>query len=225
MALITRIIVFLLSLLFIIVLLGATTSFADEFKGEVTNENYRLYTVEWIYEKNEEGRATTCGTTLRTYDYGGRTIILDYYLILLNNKIVSQLRMDAVQVSMEDFENFKSDKFNITIHAGKISKDGKDMFGGTRLEDSKLKGLRVQFNTFNPEQDIKDIITLYEGGYDIYFSVFPSLHIRIPVIKNPLYAPIKEGELRTCIDDLIKYKKYQNSQGGEILPEQSHNVG
>ena len=126
---------------------------------------------------------------------------------------------------MEDFENFKSDKFNIKIHAGKISKDGKDMFGGTRLEDSKLKGLRVQFNTFNPEQDIKDIITLYEGGYDIYFSVFPSLHIRIPVIKNPLYAPIKEGELRTCIDDLIKNKEYQNSQGGEILPEQSQNVG
>ncbi|SVE29548.1 uncharacterized protein METZ01_LOCUS482402, partial [marine metagenome] len=93
-ALITRTIIFLLSLLFIIVLLGATTGFSDEFKGEVTNVNDRLYTIEWIYEKNEEDRAVVCGTKVETYDYGGRRVFLDHYAILLDEgNIVTQFRM------------------------------------------------------------------------------------------------------------------------------------
>ena len=226
MALITRTIIFLLSLLFIIFLLGATTGFSDEFKGEVTNENYRLYTIEWIYEKNEEDRAVKCGTKVVTYDYSGRRIFLDHYAILLDEgNIVSQLRMDAVQVSLENEDTLETKKFRIKLYAGKISKDGKDILGGTRLEESDLKGLRVEFNTFKPKEDLDDFITLYKGGYDIHVYVFPVVNIRIPVMENPLYAPEKEQTLLSCIDDLIQNKEYRNSHGGEIFPEQSQNVG
>ena len=226
MALITRTIIFLLSLLFIIVLLGATTGFSDEFKGEVTNVNDRLYTIEWIYEKNEEDRAVVCGTKVMTYDYGGRRVFLYHYAILLDEgKIVTQLRMDAVQVSLENEDTLETKKFRIKLYAGKISKDGKDILGGTRLEESDLKGLRVEFNTFKPEEDLDDFITLYKGGYDIHVYVFPVVNIRIPVIENPLYAPEKEQTLLSCIDDLIQNKEYRNSHGGEIFPEQSQNVG
>ena len=97
--------------------------------------------------------------------------------------------------------------------------------GGTRLEESDLKGLRVEFNTFNPEEDLDDFITLYKGGYDIHVYVFPVVNIRIPVMENPLYAPEKEKTLLSCIDDLIQNKEYRESHGAEIFSEQSQNVG
>ena len=133
--------------------------------------------------------------------------------------------MDAVQVSQENEDTLETKKFRIKLYAGKISKDGKDILAGTRLEESDLKGLRVQFNTFNPKEDQDDFITRYKGGYDIHVYVFPVVNIRIPVIENPLYTPEKEKTLLSCIDDLIKNKEYRDLHEGKIFPEQVQKVG
>jgi hypothetical protein len=224
-ALITRTIIFLLSLLFIIVLLGATTSFSDEFSKDVTKDSHQMYTIEWIHEKDGEDKTVTCGAKVVTYDYSARRFVFDHYAVLLDNgNIVSRFRMDALQLSLEDADQMEFNDFAIKIYSGSISKDGKQIFGGPRENESKLKGLRVQFKTFNNE-DVRDIITLYKGGYDLNVYILPHRSIRIPIVENPLYAPEKEKTLLSCIDDLKKNKEYRDSHGGEIFPEQSQNVG
>ena len=58
MALVKRILLFLLSIVFtILLLIGATTSYAkDEFDMETMEPNLRFYTIEWIDVANEHNK-------------------------------------------------------------------------------------------------------------------------------------------------------------------------
>jgi uncharacterized membrane protein len=57
-ALVKRIILFLLSIILIIIfLIGATTSYAEvTYKSEVTEEHFHFYTIDWIGENNDSGQ-------------------------------------------------------------------------------------------------------------------------------------------------------------------------
>ena len=58
MALVKRIILFLLSIIQIIIfLIGATTSYAEvAYETEITEEHFHLYTIDWIVENNDLGQ-------------------------------------------------------------------------------------------------------------------------------------------------------------------------
>ena len=78
MALINRILIFLLSLVFIVLLLiGATTGFAkDEFELGIKEPNFRFYTIEWIDVADDNERKYVCETKVTTFDYSGRKFIM-----------------------------------------------------------------------------------------------------------------------------------------------------
>ena len=122
MALIKRILLFLASLVFTIVLLiGATTGFVKEnktieFSGETVSNNFRMYDVKWIHEKDSENKTVVCGTELKTFDYSGRKFIFAYYLLLLDDgKIVSRFNVDALQISFENQEPLKTEDLFIKV--------------------------------------------------------------------------------------------------------------
>ena len=70
MALIKRVLLFFLSLVGIIVLLiGATTSYAkNEYEADTIEPNFRFYTIEWIDEADTMGRKYVCYDKMRLLD-------------------------------------------------------------------------------------------------------------------------------------------------------------
>jgi hypothetical protein len=230
-ALIIRILLFLASLVFTIVLLiGATTGFAKEnktieFSGETVSNNFRMYDVKWIHEKDSENKTVVCGTELKTFDYSGRKFIFAYYLLLLDDgKIVSRFNVDALQISFENQEPLKTEDLFIKVYGAKMSKDGKDRLGGMRSPQSEYKSFDAQFNEFK-SRDIEDIKIFYKGEYDLYVRIMPMADIQIPVIKNPKYTLEQEKYIDECVDELIKNKEYRNKPKGEVFAEQVQNVG
>jgi len=57
-ALVKRIILFLLSIILIIIfLIGATTSYAEvTYETEITEEHFCFYTINWIIENDDSGK-------------------------------------------------------------------------------------------------------------------------------------------------------------------------
>ena len=139
MALIKRVLLFFLSLLGIIgLLIGATTSNAkDEFELDITEPNFRFYTIEWIDEEDEYNNKYVCGTKVSTFDHSGRKFVFEYYYILKdNNKIVTRFDLNAVQISFETIEPIKTENLEIKLYASIILKDGKEIIGGPRNEEN-----------------------------------------------------------------------------------------
>ena len=80
MALIKRILLFLASLVFTIVLLiGTTASYAkDEFQVDIKEPNFRFYTIEWIDVADDNDKKYVCGTKVTTFDHSGRKFMMKY---------------------------------------------------------------------------------------------------------------------------------------------------
>ena len=152
MALVKRILLFLLSIVFtIFLLIGATTSYSkDEFDTNTMEPNVRFYAIEWIDVANEQNKKYVCGTKVSTFDASGRKFKMEYYIILTNDdSLVTRFEVDAMQISFENIEPLKTDDLHIRLHASLIKKGGKDILGGPKSTSDKYKGIALEFAEFD----------------------------------------------------------------------------
>ena len=227
-ALIKRILFFLASIVFTIVLLiGATTSDAkDEYDAATMESNYRFYTIDWIDEVNEHNKKYVCGTKVSTFDTSGRKYHLEYYIILMNNdSLVTRFEVKALQISFEEIEPIKTEDLPIRLYASKIIKDGKNILGGPRGENSKYKGIAIEFSESDYDEDVQIFKTLYKGGYDIEVFVFPSNGTKIPITSNIKYTKDSEKILDNCLKELMHNYKEAQKPKGEVFAEEVKSIG
>ena len=227
MALVKRILLFLLSIVFLILLLiGATTSYAkDEFNMETMEPNVRFYTMEWIDVTSEQNKKYVCGTKVTTFDNSGRKFVMKYYYIFLNDDtIVSRFELDAIQISIEKMEPFETNDFDIKLYASKVVKDGKDILGEPRGENYKYKGIALEFTDFDLEGNTEVFKTLYKGGYSIEAHIIPNSATVVPIASNTKYTKESEEVLDDCLKELIHNYEQAQKPKGEIFSEQAQNV-
>ena len=146
--LIKKILLFLCSLIFIILLLGATVSYSkDEFEISTIEDNFRFYSIEWIDVEDENKRKYVCGTKVSTFDNSARKFILEYYYILTNeNKIVTRFDLNAIQMSFDKIEPLVTRDLEIKLHGTLIIKNEKEILGGPNDDTSEHKGITLQFS-------------------------------------------------------------------------------
>ena len=227
MALIKRILLFLASLVFtIVVLIGATTGFAkDEFEADIKEPNFRFYTIEWIDEVDDNGRRFVCGTKVTTYDYSGRKYVMEYYYLLTNeNKVVTRFNLDAVQISFEAIEPLKTEYLDIKLHASIVKKDGESILAGVRGSDEDYKGIATEYNELDLIGNTEIFKILYRGGYDIEAYIMPQASTVIPIAKNQLYNENSEETLIRCIVNLMDNHE-ANIPKGEVFSENAYRTG
>ena len=126
MALIKRVLLFFLSLVGIIVLLiGATTSYAqDNYEADTLEPNFRFYSIKWLDIPDKEGGKYVCGTKVTTYDYTGRKYNIEYYYLLTSDdEIITQFIVNAVQMSVDNPETRKMEQLEIKLYASVLSLD------------------------------------------------------------------------------------------------------
>jgi hypothetical protein len=227
-ALVKRILLFLLSIVFLIILLiGATTSNAkDEFDTETMEPNVRYYTIEWVDVANKNNKKYVCGTKVTTFDNSGRKFVMEYYNILMDDdRIISRFELDAIQISLEKMEPWKINDLDIKLYASKIVKDGKDILGGPRGEDDNYKGIALEFTNFDLEVNTELFKTLYKGGYNIEAFIIPGSSTVVPIASNTKYTKESEKVLDDCLKELINNYEKAKKPKGEVFTEQAQNVG
>ena len=158
MALTKKIILFILSIIFTILLLAATTSFsADKFSRETLESNSRIYTMEWTSIDNEDNKIFVCGAKLSTFDFSGRKYIFEYYLILLDNdNIVARFEVKAIQLSINNIDPPETESLEMKVYGAKITRENKDLFGAPRDSNPKGKFLGVEYEG-NMNCDAKEV--------------------------------------------------------------------
>ena len=228
MALIIRVLLFLASIVFTIVLLiGATTSFAkDEFNFETLESNFRLYTIEWIDVADEYGKKVVCGTKVSTFDYSGRKFVLEYFYLLNNdNKIVTRFLVNAIQLSLENVDPIKTEKLKIKLFGFIISKDGENILAGMRGDDHNYKGIATEYAELDLIGNTELFKTLYRGGYNLEAYFLPSVSKTIPIAENTLYTEESEKILLNCITNLLENHEQVNRPKGEVFMENAYRTG
>ena len=228
MALVKRILLFILSIVFLIFLLiGATTSYAkDEFNMETMEPNVRYYIIEWVNVADKNNKKYVCGTKITTLDNSGRKFVMEYYYILLNDDtIVSRFELDAVQISFEKIEPLETNDLDIKLYASKVVKDGKNILGGPRVENYKYKGIALEFTDFDLERNTELFKMLYKGGYNIEAYIIPSFITVVPITTNTMYTKESEKVLDDCLKELIHNYEQAQKPKGEVFAEKAHNVG
>ena len=218
--------IFFLSLVFIVLLLSATTGFAkDEFEADIKEPNFRFYTIEWIDEPDDNGRKYVCGTKVTTFDYSGRKFMMEYYYLLTNeNKVVTRFKVDALQVSFETIEPLKTESLAIKLYASIIKKDGEDILAGIRGSDEEYKGIVTEYNELDLIGNTELFKILYQGGYNIEAYIMPQASTIIPIAKNQLYNENSEETLIRCIVDLMDNHE-ANKPKGEVFSESTYRTG
>ena len=208
-------------------LIGATTSNAkDEFELDITEPNFRFYTIEWIDEEDEYNNKYVCGTKVSTFDHSGRKFVFEYYYILKdNNKIVTRFDLNAVQISFETIEPIKTENLEIKLYASIILKDGKEIIGGPRNEENNYKGIAIEYGDNNFKENTNILMTLYKGGYDLKVYIMPQGGTIIPIAKNVLFNKSSEETLFKCLKDLKNNYNKINQIKGEVFVENVYRVG
>ena len=228
MVLVKKILLFLLSIVFtILLLIGATTSYAkDEFNTETMESNIRYYTIEWVDVADKNNKKYVCGTKVTTFDNSGRKFVMEYYNILMDDDtIISRFELDAIQISFEKIEPLETNDLDIRLYASKVVKDGKDILGGPRGEVDNYKGISLEFTDFDLEVNTEVFKTLYKGGYNIEAYIIPSSSTVVPIAPNTMYTKESEKVLDDCLKELIHNYKQTQKPKGEVFAEQAHNVG
>jgi hypothetical protein len=226
--LVKRILLFLLSIVFLIFLLiGATTSYAkDEFNSETIETKNRLYTIEWIDIADEYGKKFVCGTRVSIFDFSGRKYIFEYYYLLKNNnKIVTRFDVNALQISVLSYEPIKTEKFEIKLFGSIIIKNDKNILAGMRGNDSDYKGVGAEYTELNLTKNIELFEILYKGEYNLNIYMLPKISTTIPVAKNTLHKASSEKILLKCVKELLENYEYKKKPKGEVFIEDAMNVG
>ena len=228
MALIKRVLLFFLSLVGIIVLLiGATTSYAqDNYEADTLEPNFRFYTIEWLDIADNEGRKYVCGTKVSTFDYSGRKYNIEYfYLLTSKDTIVTQFIVDAIQLSVDNPETRKMEELKIKLYASVLSKDGKDFLAGMRGNNDNDKSVGAEYTEFDREGNTKIFKDLYKGGFDLKVHHIPGAEVTIPIEVNTEYAKEKEQILENCIVDLINNQEHRIQSSISIDESIANRVG
>ena len=228
MVLVKKILLFLLSIVFtILLLIGATTSYAkDEFNTETMESNIRYYTIEWVDVADKNNKKYVCGTKVTTFDNSGRKFVMEYYNILMDDDtIISRFELDAIQISFEKIEPLETNDLDIRLYASKVVKDGKDILGGPRGEVDNYKGISLEFLDFDLELNTELFKTLYKGGYNIEAYIIPGASTIVPIVLNTKYTKESEEVLDDCLKELILNYEQAQKPKGEVFSEQVQHVG
>ena len=212
MALIKRVLLFFLSLVGIIVLLvGATTSYAqDNYEADTLEPNFRFYSIKWLDIPDKEGGKYVCGTKVTTYDYTGRKYNIEYYYLLTSDdEIITQFIVNAVQMSVDNPETRKMEQLEIKLYASVLSKDGVKFLAGMRGNDDSDKSVGAEYTEFDREGNTKIFKDLYKGGFELIVHHIPGAEVIIPIEVNTEYTKEKEEVLENCIVDLLNNHKHR----------------
>ena len=210
MALIKRVLLFFLSLVGIIVLLvGATTSYAqDNYEADTLEPNFRFYSIKWLDIPDKEGGKYVCGTKVTTYDYTGRKYNIEYYYLLTSDdEIITQFIVNAVQMSVDNPETRKMEQLEIKLYASVLSKDGVKFLAGMRGNDDSDKSVGAEYTEFDREGNTKIFKDLYKGGFELIVHHIPGAEVTIPIETNIHYKKENEQVLDDCIVDLINNRQ------------------
>ena len=222
MALIKRVLLFFLSLVGIIVLLiGATTSYAqDNYEADTLEPNFRFYSIKWLDIPDKEGGKYVCGTKVTTYDYTGRKYNIEYYYLLTNDdEIVTQFIVNAVQMSVDNPETGKMEQLEIKLYASILSKDGVKFLAGMRGNDDSDKSVGAEYTEFDREGDTQVFKDLYKGDFKLIVHHIPGAEVTIPIEVNKHYKEENEQHLEVCIEDLIN--NYENRIQSSVSIDES----
>ena len=210
MLLFKKILLFILSLFFIILFfIASSTSYAkSEYNAETLEKNVRFYTIEFLDIPDENGKKYVCGTKISTYDYSGRKYIIEYYYLLTNkNQIVTQFSVDAIQMSVLNPDTPELEHMDIKLYASILKKDGEGFLAGVRANDDKDKGVGAEYTEFDREGNTAIFKMMYKGDFELEVHAIPKVPLIIPIKKNVQYNKENEVILDNCIDDLISNKK------------------
>lgn len=227
MALTKKIILFILSIIFTILLLAATTSFsADKFSGETLEPNSRIYTMEWTSIDNEDNKIFVCGAKLSTFDFSGRKYIFEYYLILLDNdNIVARFEVKAIQLSINNIDPLETESLEMKVYGAKITRENKDLFGATRDSNPKGKFLGIEFTQIDIEKDKQLIKTLFGGNYNLEIFIMPMTPVIVPILKNTHYKKNSGDIIDVCIRELQEHQNERRQTGIKYFTENSYKIG
>ena len=212
MLLFKKILLFTLSLFFIILFfIASSTSYAkSEYNAETLEKNVRFYTIEFLDIPDENGKKYVCGTKISTYDYSGRKYIIEYYYLLTNkNQIVTQFSVDAIQMSVLNPDTPELEHMDIKLYASILKKNGEGFLAGVRAKNDNDKGVGAEYTEFDREGNTAIFKMMYKGGFELKVHHIPGAEVTIPIEVNTEYAKEKEQILENCIVDLINNQEHR----------------
>ena len=228
MSLIKRILLFIASIVFTIVLLiGTSASYGkDEFVVDMNEENNRFFSMEWIDAVDNNNRKFACGTKVSTYDYTGRKLVLEYYYIITNeNKIITRLEVNAIQASVIEIKPLKTEEFRINLHGAIIKKNNEDLLAGLKSTNKSYKGVGAEFTELDIIGNTELFKILYYGDFEVELYFIPGAPKIIPIAKNEIYIEGSEETLISCIVDLLDNQEEKNTIKGEVFIENAYRTG
>ena len=223
MALVKRIILFLLSIILIIIfLIGATTSYAEvAYESETNKEHFRFYTINWIVENDDSGKPFVCGTKVSTFDMSGRKFVIEYYYLLKdNNTIVTRFDVSAIQMSVMDPDSHELDVYDIKLYGSIITKDDKEILAGMRSAGSTYRGVGAEYYEFDREGNTKIFKTLYKGRYELEIYTIPGVSFKVPIRVNLQYRKEHEYKIDNCIAQLVVNYKKEKEQESKVFVDE-----
>ena len=222
MVLIKKLLIFILTIVILIFLIiGTTTCYSkDEFNLEITETKNLMYTIEWIDVADKYGKKFVCGTKVSIFDFSGKKYIFEYYYLLKNNnKIVTIFEVSALQISVENYEPVKTEKFEIKLFGSIITKDDINILAGMRGNNSEYKGVGAEFKDLDLNKNTELFKILYKGGYNLDVYILPEFKTSIPVAKNNLYSTESEKTLLKCVEGLLENHEQEKKPKGKIFIE------
>ena len=188
-------------------LIGATTGFAEDFYSGVSKEDiFRHHSTNWIVTLDNNQMPIECGSEITVFDWSGRKFYIKYLAALnKDNKIVTRLIVHVYEISFPS----KNSKDIITkgkkIYGAKIIKDDKDIIGGPRNLNDDFHGVLLEFHDFDFNEDKENIKMIVRGNYQLNYYILPDgLEAFIKILENDTYKRSEEEILDTCFDGLNK---------------------
>ena len=249
---ITRIIIFLFSLLIIVLLLAGAAKGEDNLRLRLLNskemikqelplesgnqviitesQEYprRTYLFEPIVIFDDYDEVMICGFELSTVDFTGTKIIISLYSALFPNEVEIQnlVRLEGVQLSRfdNDIPYDEMDKLELYPYGMDIIKNNKLLVAIERNEESKFAIVRETTQNFSKDKAsvLKDF---YMGEFDLHVEFVRGYPIHIPVPNNRHYLSRKIEMIDHCLLELKKNEHKVNLPKGQIYKEAFHRTG
>ncbi len=249
---ITRIIIFLFSLLIIVLLLAGAAKGEDNLRLRLLNskemikqelplesgnqviitesQEYprRTYLFEPIVIFDDYDEVMICGFELSTVDFTGTKIIISLYSALFPNEVEIQnlVRLEGVQLSRfdNDIPYDEMDKLELYPYGMDIIKNNKLLVAIERNEESKFAIVRETTQNFSKDKArvLKDF---YKGEFDLHVEFVRGYPVHIPVPNNRHYLSRKIEMIDHCLLELKKNEHKANLPKGQIFKEALHKTG
>ena len=249
---ITRIIIFLFSLLIIVLLLAGAAKADDNLRFRLLNskemikqelplesdnqviitesQEYprRTYLFEPIVIFDDYDEVMICGFELSTVDFTGTKIIISLYSALFPDEVEIQnlVRLEGVQLSRfdNDIPYDEMDKLELYPYGMDIIKNNKLLVAIERNEGSKFAIVREITQNFS-EDKARVLKEFYGGEFDLHVEFVRGYPIHIPVPNNRYYLSRKIEMIDHCLLELKNNEQKANLPKGQIYEDAFHRTG